>query len=180
MLWMASLLGILVAQDLLSDPRFVSEHVRLSIMPEQLRVHGTYHFLRGGKSGPFAILYPFIQDASMGPPEGIRVTIDGLSSPYGVEDGTSIRVSLPFARGDAPACTLEVDYVQRLTARRASYLVTSTSLWECPLEWATFDVDLADSLGYPRSEFSFERAGPGRYTFTETDFLPKRDLVIAW
>ena len=176
----AILLGLLVTQIPLTDPQFVSERVRLSISSGQLRVHGTYHFVRGTSPGPFAILYPFIQDASQGPPEAIRVRIEGRPASYDRREGNSIRVSLPFARGDAPACTLDVEYVQRLTARRASYLLTSTRLWERPLEQATFELALADSLGTPRSEFPLERIGPGRYTFNKTDFLPERDLVIEW
>lgn len=172
--------SLLVAQLTLADPQFVSEHVRLSIAPGQLRVHGTYHFVRGTSSEPFAILYPFIQDASLGPPEAIRVTVDGDSASYDRGELNSIRVSLPFAGGGAPACMLEVEYAQRLMSRRASYLVTSTQLWDRPLQRATFDVELADSLGPPRSEFPFERIGPGRYTFDQTDFLPQRDLVIEW
>jgi hypothetical protein len=179
MFGIAILVSSLTAQIPLADPQFVSERVRLSIASGQLHVHGTYRFLRGTSPGPFAILYPFIQDAAQGPPESIRVRIQGRSASYNRRDSNSIRVSLPF-RGDALACTLEVEYVQRLAARRASYLVTSTRLWERPLEHATFEVELADSLGPPRSGFPLERIGPGHYAFNQTNFLPQREFVIEW
>ena len=174
------MLGLLLLHARFVDPQFVSERVRLSIVPGQLRVHGTYHFVRGASTEPFAILYPFIQDASQGPPEAIRVTIGGRPAPFKHRQGNSIGVSLPFGGGAATACTLQVEYVQRLAARRASYLVTSTRLWERPLEQAKFELELADSLGRPKSEFPFERIGSGRYAFTATNFLPERDLVIEW
>jgi hypothetical protein len=176
----ALVLSLLATDVPAAEPRLVSERVRLGITSGQLRVHGTYRFVRGAARAPFGIIYPVIADPGQGPPEAIQVRIGGRTAPFDREAGDRIRVSLPFDTGDAPACTLEVEYVQRLGARRASYLVTTTALWQRPLERARFELELADSLGPPTASFPFERIAPGRYAFEARNFLPDHDLVVEW
>jgi|GEM_PF-2114195 len=167
-----------------SDPRFVSETVRLEIDAAEFSVEGTYFFTGGTNHTDFPVFYPFPADAGLGPAELVGAWIRtnrGAEEPLGAlvfRDG--LRFRLPFSTADS--CSVRVRYRQASPERRAVYILRSTQAWGRPLERAEFVAVCTQAATDPVFNYPFRASAPspGTYTFEASPFLPEEDLVIRW
>ncbi len=171
-----------------ASPRFVQESVTLFIDPGQLRVTGLYDFEGASRDGWLPLDYPVARGDGLGEPHlesvELRSTVDRtpLSVTYDVSP-TGFRLSL--TPGKVTGYELEIHYSQALTARRASYLITTAREWGRPLHRGWFQVITDRSLGEPRFSHRFREATtPGedhrRFYYEASPFRPERDLDVTW
>jgi len=80
--------------------------------------------------------------------------------------------------------TLRLRYEQRLTGRRAAYLVTTARRWRRPLRRADFVIRVPAAwrgvaLSYPPDRDTVQ--GSLRILrFSRRGFVPKKELVVTW
>ena len=166
--------------------RFVSEHVRVSIDTGHTEITGSYCFDRGTGRSPFALLYPFARGFTLAKPEVLELALATDDGPFrttwALEDSAGLHLALPFNSADS--CRLRVHYRQRLSDRRADYLLTTTRAWGQPLALAVLEVSWPDSLAKPSFSLPLEVAGRGGgmtlYRLRASAFLPETDIVVTW
>jgi hypothetical protein len=167
---------------------FDSEWIRLSIVGDSLEVRGTYVLLcRIPVADSIPLFYPFPRDSLLG---GARMV--SLAVRAGADASRPARwEELPHAPGVrwwVPPCTgdsivVESVYRQKINARYARYIVTTTQVWGRPLRRARFEIRLPSGSEPLDFSFPFERKrarGEVYYAYEARDFFPDRDIVVRW
>lgn len=165
-------------------PRFKAERVELTLEPGKLKVLGVYTFSNPGvRPWRGRIGYPVLVDEGQTPPR--HVTLEG-EAPLPVRCreprrcAAVLSLSLP-ARGSR---TLRLRYEQRLTGRRAAYLLTTARRWRRPLDHADLVVRVPAAwtgvtLSYPGARSKVE--GAHRVLrFSRQGFVPQKELIVTW
>lgn len=161
---------------------FAAEEVTLTLAPGTLEVEGVYHLHNPGDAhAAVAIEYPILSGAEQPAPE--VVTIDGSAVPVVQgSEGPAARLSVSIAPRALSRFT--VRYAQKLTARRASYRVTSARSWPAPITRALFEVRRPAS--FPPLSISLPVARQLRRgdllvdRVVQRDFRPESEFVIEW
>jgi hypothetical protein len=170
--------------------RLTSEKLILKVTDSLLTVSGEYFFRQlanpGNPERKEIIVFPFLGDSSMGTPTLLDATIsvDGRH-----EDALRVdrRSHMWFWDMKAATCStmVSIQFTQRLTARRAGYLLTSCQSWVAPLDSVRISVDVSLPPGR-RPHFSLPlEPGPMRergreYSGTFRNWMPDHDLIIRW
>jgi hypothetical protein len=167
---------------------FASEWIRLTVIGDSLEVRGTYYVhcrQQGGAS--VSLFYPFPEDSLLGEARMVSLTtsIDGGDTSDVQWEASR---GAPGVRWRTPPCTgdtiaIDAVYRQKLNARYARYIVTTTKAWQRPLTLARFEIRLPQGAIPTEFSFPFEarQDATGRYYAFETrDFLPDRDVVVRW
>jgi hypothetical protein len=164
--------------------RFEREHIRLWVQPAGVRVDGTYHFRNEFSTARVVpLLYPFPVDASHPWPTRIVVssaTGDTLPFSRPCSDAILLRVEMP-AGGVG---SIRVVYDQPSLDGTACYILTTTRVWERPLDRADFEIHIPsgielESIAYDVDEM-VERPTERVYLFRREGFMPTQDLCVSW
>jgi hypothetical protein len=86
--------------------------------------------------------------------------------------------------GRSQNVTLEVKYAQSLSARRATYVLTTTREWGEPLRSAVLEVAWPDRMGALRANLPLalvsRDGGTSLFRHDERPFMPDSDLILTW
>lgn len=162
---------------------FASERVELHLDEGRLTVDALYHLRNPSPDAQtVSIEYPIlVSPDSLAP---TTVLVDGRPLP--IREGAPGQVSTHFPIALAPwdLRSFTIRYEQRLSARSASYLVTSARRWPAPLDRAVFVIDHPAS--WRKVEVSYPvrgrqtRDGRTVLTLVEQPFLPDREVTVRW
>ncbi|MBD3368386.1 MAG: hypothetical protein GF405_09500 [Candidatus Eisenbacteria bacterium] len=165
---------------------FYREYVTIEPSERACRVDGLY-FLRSVADRPLelGIEYPFPVGARSTFPYNIRlydVTDEGERAIGYVTEDTSIRFRMRFEPEEER--TFRVRYAQQIRGGSATYIVTTTRLWERPIELAEFEIrippeleDVTLSIG---PDSTWTRGDTTVHYVRETAFYPDEDILISW
>lgn len=167
---------------------FVAEEVELTVEEGRLTVDAVYHFSNAGAaSASLGVRYPVYSDAHQLAPT--TISVDGRELVVDAEPELDAEVSrpsvvFPFALGPHSLSRFAVHYEQKLTSKRAVYLVTTARTWPSPITRAIFRVRRPARLKDARASLpvvSSRRSGDTiEDTLVERDFAPTSELVVTW
>jgi hypothetical protein len=167
---------------------FYREKVTMKISNGYLEVEGIYYFRNNtGKSKNFPIVYPFPIDDYHHAPDSISIQFDNGEENKNIEFGLgksaeSVHCLIPLALGDSNIMTAM--YRQKLKDKKARYILTTTSYWGKPFEYAEYHVFVPLSfdsvyVNY-RSSSEIVNETERHYYFSGNDFMPDKDLIVKW
>jgi hypothetical protein len=188
-------MGVSVAGDLAlkrteknSGVDFFKEEITLVVNDSEATVHGIYYFRNNtDKSGDFPILFPFYVDSLSQFPNYIRPFIIDSAKTVNlsfrtIENAGSISLGIPVRPRSVTIWYL--DYVQRIKATRARYIITSTNAWGKPLEEATYRFiapsDYDSIHTWPTADSIYKDRAKIVNLCHKKDFLPRQDMEISW
>lgn len=158
--------------------------MELTLSVGRLQVLGIYTF---GNPAPRLwrgrIGYPILVDARQLAPQ--RIVLD-KGDELAVRCRTQERCAavIPLGLPPSRSRTVRLRYEQRLTGRRATYLLTSARRWKRPLRRADFVIRVPAAwkgveLSYPPEQDTVQ--GSLRILrFSRRDFVPAKELVVTW
>ncbi len=164
---------------------FFREHIYISIIhPDTLLVSGTYWFINQNRpENKTTIFYPFPVDSTELWPAAISAYYTINKKPIQFDKlANGVVMQIEVEKRDTVPVT--VQYKQRVTDTRGRYIVSTTELWNRPLQSAEFTLvappdilvtywsDTCDSV-YTVSDTVF-------YYSKKRMFLPSSDLFVHW
>lgn len=156
---------------------FREETIHVSINPPNMTVDALYVFEnRTDASMNMGIFYPLPLAPEHEFPHEVDVRGAGWRK---VANGLQWRLAV----GPRESSTVEVRYTQKSLGNLARYVLTSTSFWNRALEKGNYRVDWPASLpdvkvSYPGN--AQERDGRMWLQWQESEFMPKKDIVVTW
>ncbi len=181
------------AQDVMRNPptrfplQFAEEDVRLFVEADSVKVEGLYRLRRRASGMIPALFYPYPVDSLLGGARTVllRVTTpEGEWSPLRWQESSrppGARWLLPFFRGEI--LDVHTIYRQALRDSYARYIVTTTKIWQEPLEHARFEIHLPPGAEPLRFSYPFVRQTDERgdyYLYETDDFWPDQDIEVTW
>lgn len=157
--------------------QFEKEEILVTLDSTEIKVEGKYYFKnRTDVQKLMKLFYPFPVDEKHYYPYYIEVK--GLTF-ENKKDGITFDVRIkPFEEKEAV-----IIYLQKISARDAKYILTTTKEWNEPLEEAKFIVNVPASfnstLSYKPDSIT-KKEGRIFYYMTKHNFLPDSDLVVRW
>lgn len=160
-----------------SPIRFVAETIKMTVEPPLMRIDATYTFKnRSGRKRMANMFYPFLIDETHPYPE--KIDVEG--APFRKhESGVIWKLKI----GVDAEKTVAVSYTQRCNDGKATYILTSTHVWEEPLADALYEVRWPEGLKNARLSLEGEVSVAEGYKVLRThrkQFMPDRDLVFEW
>jgi len=180
--WGGLLCAPAYGQQSKSAVTFTKEHVKVLVGPERICVEGTYWFSNHGDSpARQKLFYPFPIDSLHPRPEGIVVWLGEDTVPFReVEDGARFMVEVP-AQGSA---SIVVYYEQPCLEGSGCYILKSTVAWDAPLEQASFEIQVPDTLALDWVSYGIDRVRKEGsveiHEFSKNHFMPDKDLCFRW
>jgi hypothetical protein len=166
--------------------RFYREYVTVEPSATRTTVTALYYFRNDSdESTTVGILYPFPIDRNHLYPFQTKVWEErhGCFEPIGfVRAETDVKWTMSFTPREEKL--IKVRYVQEIRKHRAIYIVTTTKLWEQPIEIAEFEFRIPVSFEGVELSFIPDRTESHGDTVVHykryTDFFPDEDLTVSW
>jgi hypothetical protein len=166
--------------------RFYREYVTVEPSATRTTVTALYYFRNDSdESSTVGISYPFPVDRHHLYPFQTKVWEErqGSFEPLGFVRGeTDVKWTMSFTPREEKL--IKVRYVQEIRTRRAIYIVTTTKLWERPIEIAEFEFRIPASFGGVLLSFTPDRTESRGDTVVYyrrfTEFFPDEDLTVSW
>lgn len=169
---------------------FVGEEVALTVDDSTAQVSGTYFFQNyGGIDFRAPVFFPFYVDGHASYPDLIRaacrIGADTLRADLRyVESRRRGGISLSIPLRAHQRTTWFLSYQQKITSKRAVYMITSTHAWKEPLREATYTFVFPDYFKsvetWPPPDTAYSLNGKTFYRCTKRDFMPDREMEITW
>jgi hypothetical protein len=162
--------------------RFQKEHIKVFVGSKSIRVQGLYTFVNPDPAPRReALFYPIPVDSLHPPQDYVLVRIGNRSIPTkNMEGGVGFGVEVP----GSGSLAVEVIYEQTCLDRSGCYILTSTAEWKAPLEHASFEIHVPDSIEIEWMAYDAGAKDAGRkervYAFSRDDFMPEKDLCLRW
>ena len=162
---------------------FTAERVCIVVSETDLTVDAQYKFHRFDDADELVVRYPFPADTSLGRPELLSASVH---APEGDEAPLEVVV-----RDDAwrwilspswgESVIVRVEYRQTISARRATYVLTSTRDWDRPLSKATFEIrtPLRTRASVSLPARMTEESNSRVYRAEFVNWMPVSDLVVS-
>ena len=127
------------------------------------------------------LFYPIPVDSLHPPQDYVLVRIgDGAVQTKPLGNGVVFAIDVP-ANG---SLDVEVIYEQSCLDGSGCYILTSTAEWKAPLEHASFEIHVPDSIEIDWMAYDARAKNGGRkesvYEFIREDFMPEKDLCLRW
>lgn len=162
--------------------RFQKEHIRVFVRPKSIRVQGLYTFVNPEPSPRRENLFYPIPVDSLHPPQDYVLVRVGERTVQNKPAGNGVVFAI-----DVPAngsLAVEVIYEQTCLDGSGCYILTTTAEWKEPLEHASFEIHVPDSIEIDWMAYDARAKGGGRkekvYAFSRDDFMPEKDLCLRW
>jgi len=167
---------------------FFQEEITLSVSDSIASVKGVYYF-RNNTSRDFdmPVLFPFYIDSLSLFPHQIEAHYfdDGIEKELPYENRANfngISMKIPLKANDVSVWRL--DYQQKIKAKQAVYIITSTAAWQKPLEQAAYyfvvPETFTDIAVWPEPDTVYHENGAKVYKSVRLDFMPRQDMKISW
>jgi hypothetical protein len=189
--------GFAIAQDISNikplKPRpsveFYQEEITFIINDSIARVEGVYHFRNNtGKEFAMPVMFPFYVDSVTGYPdyiEAFQADSAGNITPLDfieMPERGSIRMRIPITT--AQETVWHLNYEQRISAKKAVYIITTTAAWQKPLEQATYTFVVPASFKnvkvWPEPDTTFAKDNQIYRQCVKYQFMPAREMEISW
>ncbi len=175
-----------VASTRQNPVRFYREYVTVEPSATRTAVTALYYFRNDSdESSTVGIIYPFPVDRNHLYPFQTKVWEERRDSfePIGFVRGeTDVRWTMSFTPREEKL--IKVRYVQEISSNRAIYIVTTTKLWERPIEVAEFEFRIPASFEGVMLSFTPDRTESHGDTIVHyrryTDFFPDENLTVSW
>jgi hypothetical protein len=162
--------------------RFQKERIQVFVRAKSIRVQGLYTFVNPEPSPRRETLFYPIPVDSLHPPQDyvlVRVA-NGTVTTKPLGNGVVFAIDVP-ADG---SLDVEVIYEQTCLDGSGCYILTSTAEWKAPLEHASFEIHVPDSIEIGWMAYDVRAKDGGRkervYAFSRDDFMPEKDLCLRW
>jgi hypothetical protein len=163
---------------------FKKEIIEIKIQDGYCILTGNYFFENNElNSSESLIYYPFVINNSLPFPDSISViNLSTLQSTSFLKfkDGISFNVKIE----PNSITQIKVLYTQKVPDNYFEYILTTTLDWRKPLESAEFNILLPTSCLNPHISYKEDSVINDKnflcYTFTKTNFLPEKNLIIRW
>ncbi|HPI28878.1 MAG TPA: hypothetical protein PLS75_10405 [Candidatus Marinimicrobia bacterium] len=162
---------------------FSAEQLTFTIHPQFIEMTGIYYFTnRTGQEIKLPIIYPFQVNSHQAFPDSIAVSL-GNGSPLHFEiRKESIYFSVPLLNKEQNA--LEIYFRQPITRPQFEYILTSTSSWQKPLEFADFMIRVPLTYRLANLSFPYEKIDTTDdfqvYHLHFENFYPEQNLIFSW
>ncbi len=165
---------------------FYREYVVVEPSTRVCRVNGLY-FMRNltDRTLEMGFDYPFPVGGPYAFPYQVfvhEVTDEGERAMGFVPGERSVTFRMRFGPGEERR--FRVRYAQQIRGGRATYIVTTTRLWERPIELAEFEIRIPPELEDVSLSFDPDSSATRNDTtvhyLREIDFYPDEDIVITW
>lgn len=167
---------------------FFQEEITLYVSDSVASVDGIYYF-RNNTSKDFnmPVLFPFYIDSLSLFPHQIEASVfdDGIEKelPYkNRANFNGISMKIPLKANDITVWRL--NYQQKIKAKRAVYIITSTAAWQKPLELATYYFIVPETFTdievWPEQDTAYSENGMKVYKSVRRDFMPLQEMKISW
>jgi hypothetical protein len=128
-----------------------------------------------------SLFYPFPVDSAHTFPDSISVWQNEEPVPFErVVDGVVFSVEIPAEK----SVGFRVVYRQTCFDNTGCYILTTTSAWSRPLEWADFEIIFAEGVELEWASYELtpisKSEGLSRYEFSREDFMPDKDMCMRW
>jgi hypothetical protein len=167
---------------------FFKEEITLSVDDSLARVEGIYYFRNSSnKQTSMPVLFPFYVDSLSAYPHRIEAYVleNGKKTALTFKENRqmkSITLMVPIKANSTAAWYLE--YEQKLKAKKATYIITSTAMWNKPLEEAAYYFKVPERyrnvVTFPEADTIYNREGFRIYKSQKYDFMPEQDMKITW
>jgi hypothetical protein len=128
-----------------------------------------------------ALFYPFPVDSTHPFPDSISVWQKQEPVPF-ERSGDGVVFSIEVAAGKSAG--FRVVYEQKCLDNTGCYILTTTTIWNRPLEWADFEITFADGVELEWAAYELtplgNQKGVRTYEFSREDFMPEKDLCLRW
>jgi hypothetical protein len=184
------LAGAIMAQsyDIQPPVDFFQEEITLTVTDSTAAVSGVYHFRNNtARDFDMPVAFPFYVDSLSAYPHFIEAYIEKESGKQVLPhrqltkmDGISLKIPLKAGQ----EMTWNLDYAQKISSKRAVYIITSTAAWKKPLEQATYTfiapANFINITAWPTPDTSFVNNGIRSFISYKQGFMPVRDMEILW
>jgi hypothetical protein len=168
--------------------RLAREIVTFDVCDTSLAVSAEYTFMKRPISADEeGIVFPFLDDPSMGDPSLVDATISYDDGPYSTLDVNTLSTDYWICHLDGSftrSAMVRLAYTQPLRSRRAGYHLTSRSRCTTPVDSAVFIVRFRPTGRKPNFSLPFARQptdSPERIWIASfTNWTPKKELRIRW
>lgn len=168
---------------------FFQEEIILTVNDSTLKIDGVYHFRNNtGRDIPMPIAFPFHVDSATAYPHHIEAyLLDHDVKKQALEfseirQRNGIRARIPLMAGEET--TWQLIYEQKISSKRAVYIITSTAAWKEPLEEATYIFVAPDDFEityiWPEPDSSYQQNGLIYRQCVKRDFMPEQEMEIIW
>jgi hypothetical protein len=167
---------------------FFKEEITLSVDDSLARVEGVYYFRNSTeKQTTMPVLFPFHVDSLSAYPHRIEAYVleGGEKTALTFKENRhmkSITLMVPIEADTITAWYL--NYEQKLKTKKATYVITSTAMWNKPLKEATYYFKTPERyknvVTIPEPDTVYNRDGFRIYESRKFDFMPEQDMKIIW
>jgi hypothetical protein len=165
------------------DVSFFKENITMKIENGYFYVNGTY-YLRPGGDTSIVLAYPFPPDSVYGKVDSVFIM--DMESGQVIEPLDRRENSLVFRAGFgiSDEVAILISYRQEIRANKAEYILKSTAAWRKPLEEATYQLIVPDSLrivsfAYPPDD-SIDTGQEKVYFWTKRNFMPLINMIFEF
>ena len=167
---------------------FFKEKITLSVTDSLARVECIFYFRNNTKKDfNLPIIFPFYVDSLSLYPDFIEAYIidkDKKQVLYYTSrlkiNGISLHIPLKAGR----VTIWYLDYEQKIKAKHATYIITTTAAWNKPLEEATYyfvvPESYTDAATWPEADTVYPDDSLRIYKCYKKDFMPEQDMEIFW
>jgi hypothetical protein len=167
---------------------FFKEEITLAVSDSFASVSGRYYFRNNtGRGGTMPVLFPFYVDTLSLFPDTIGAFVINGTDTTNLEFRNSeaqnaIIISIPLNPNETTEWHL--DYRQKISGSKATYILTSTAAWGKPLEEATYQFIVPDSFkdisAWPEADTVIEEGNKCVYRAQRINFMPTRNMELEW
>ncbi len=180
------LLSVLFLSCFSQNLQFQKEKLNFTIEKDGFEVDGLYYF-RNSTDDTLeqVILYPFPQSPGLGTVESVQIEAIYPEADTGIliqcnQKAAGFRLKM----NPNDSAIIHVSYSQSTPNNRAEYILTSTQVWQNPLEQADFTLAIPmdikiDSLSYHADSLIFTDHHL-LYKWQFLDFMPERNFFVSF
>ena len=172
-----------------SSVDFYQEEITLTVDDSLARVEGVYHFRNNtGHDLVKPVIFPFYIDSVTQYPHEIEVFyIDSIGERQNIEfkerpERGCIAIRIPLAAN--PENIWYLNYGQKISSKRAVYIITSTATWKKPLEQGTYTFITPQYFNevtvWPEADTIYTTDSLTYRQCAKQSFMPMREMEIIW
>lgn len=162
---------------------FFKENITMKLEREYFYVSGKYYY-RSDSPAMMPLFYPYPQDPLYGRSDSLIIFDITNNSSITALDEDSLGARFDIAIQEEPELLIQVSYRQKLLGNKAEYIITTTQLWQQPMEQAYYQLIVPNDISITHFSISpndsivteLERV----YTWEKFNFMPRKNLVFEF
>lgn len=166
---------------------FFKEKIMLSVDRNEIHIKGIYYIRNNSsKEEELMIFYPFPIDSFHDYPHRISIHYINADKDKAEEKYIKERDGIiwPLRIDSGKTKCILIEYSQKIRAKEATYITTTTQGWGKAIEDARFIVSVPADFKEVKISYQPDRAESKDnkiyYYMNEESFLPEEDLIVKW